>query len=555
MLPARVPRVLRTAQLTHFGRAAAELGAATDGVRIYFSEARGGHYTLDQVSVNGGEPTPVPLPFANAEVFDISPDHTELLVGSITGRESDEALWVVPVAGGSPRRVGDVAGSSAAWSPNGETIAYSRGSELGLVSVDGTNPRRLASVAAPALVDRVRWSSTGRVLRFTKMTRTERSENSQWEISADGSNLHELPRRPQAVPDESEGFGSWTPDGRYYVYRSYSSRGVASIWTTCEAGGLFGKFKQKPVKLYEGPQLLFMPFVSPDGRRLFFIGDQERRELVRYDSASRQFAPYLGGIFARWLEFSKDGQWVAYNLSPDHTLWWSKPDGSERQQLSFPPMQVFGSYLSPDDRQIATNGIVGDRKGIFLFPTEAGGKPEQLTSEKTPSGILGWSADGASLFVWRESESGTPPELAFYVLDLKTRQASRLPGSEGLHDGLVSPNGKYVAALNEDDTSVVLYDLHAHQQSELARGVALYYVCWAHDGRAVFFQDILEGSDTPIYRVQIDNHRVEHVTNFAQPFAADVVGYRLTGVTPDDAILATIIRSNSDLYALDVDFP
>jgi len=80
-------------------------------------------------------------------------------------------------------------------------------------------------------------------------------------------------------------------------------------------------------------------------------------------------------------------------------------------------------------------------------------------------------------------------------------------------------------------------------------------VWWAHDGKAVFFQDILEGSDTPIYRVQIDNHRVERVTNFAQPFAADVVGYRLTGVTPDDAVLATIIRSNSDLYALDVDFP
>jgi hypothetical protein len=34
-----------------------------------------------------------------------------------------------------------------------------------------------------------------------------------------------------------------------------------------------------------------------------------------------------------------------------------------------------------------------------------------------------------------------------------------------------------------------------------------------------------------------------------------VVGYRLTGLTPDDSPLATLIRSNSDLYALDVDFP
>src|SRR5262249_36514912 len=107
----------------------------------------------------------------------------------------------------------------------------------------------------------------------------------------------------------------------------------------------------------------------------------------------------------------------------------------------------------------------------------------------------------------------------------------------------------------EGNKSVVLYDLQTHRQTVLARGVALYYPCWANDGKTVFFQDILEGSDAPIYRVRIDDQRVEQVTQLAQPLPADVTGYRLTGLTRDDAPLTSLIRSNSDLYALDVDLP
>lgn len=50
----------------------------------------------------------------------------------------------------------------------------------------------------------------------------------------------------------------------------------------------------------------------------------------------------------------------------------------------------------------------------------------------------------------------------------------------------------------------------------------------------MFFQDIFGGADQPAYRVRIADRKVERVTNFAQPFATDVTGYRLTGLTPDD---------------------
>ena len=40
------------------------------------------------------------------------------------------------------------------------------------------------------------------------------------------------------------------------------------------------------------------------------IGEQLRWELVRFESKSGQFVPYLGGISAQDVDVSKDGEWV-----------------------------------------------------------------------------------------------------------------------------------------------------------------------------------------------------------------------------------------------------
>jgi len=61
---------------------------------------------------------------------------------------------------------------------------------------------------------------------------------------------------------------------------------------------------------------------------------------VRYDVKLHAFVPYLGGISAEFLDFFKDGQWVAYVAYPQGTLWRSRIDGSEALQLTFPPVSV-----------------------------------------------------------------------------------------------------------------------------------------------------------------------------------------------------------------------
>lgn len=64
------------------------------------------------------------------------------------------------------------------------------------------------------------------------------------------------------------------------------------------------------MQLTAGPMNFRSPVSSIDGKRLFVIGEQLRWELVRFESKSGQFVPYLGGISAQDVDVSKDGEWV-----------------------------------------------------------------------------------------------------------------------------------------------------------------------------------------------------------------------------------------------------
>ena len=50
---------------------------------------------------------------------------------------------------------------------------------------------------------------------------------------------------------------------------------------------------------------------------------------------SGKFLPYLGGISACYVDFSRDGQWIAYVSYPEGTLWRSRIDGSDKTAADF----------------------------------------------------------------------------------------------------------------------------------------------------------------------------------------------------------------------------
>jgi serine/threonine protein kinase len=121
--PLPPPRLIGVTQITS-DSLAKNATLLTDGARIYFGEFSAGRFVLSQVSTSGGEAAAVSTPLLNVTPMDISPDHSQLLVGSFVGTESELPLWVVPLPAGSPRRLGDITGHDGAFSPDGRLVLF-----------------------------------------------------------------------------------------------------------------------------------------------------------------------------------------------------------------------------------------------------------------------------------------------------------------------------------------------------------------------------------------------------------------------------------------------
>ncbi len=512
----------------------------TDGARLYFSEIAAGNLTLAQVSTAGGDTISTVTPFRFPAIADISPDRSELLVLGFSGSEREAPLWIIPTLDGTPRRVGDLEAHGATWAPGGE-IVYANGPDLYRAKSDGSESRWLAT--AVGLPYWPRLSPDGRVLRFTILDPGKRS-TSLWEVSQDGSDLHAL--LPGWNEPAAECCGNWSPDGRYFAFQS-SRNGRADIWVLNETRGFSLTTRHAPERLTQGPLNFLTPVYSPDGKKLFVVGEQRRGELVRYDATARQFLPYLSGISADRLDFSHDGEWVTYVAYPDGTLWRSKNDGSRRQQLTSSPLDVDLPRWSPDGTEIAFSGSEdGQRSKVYVIPA-TGGRPVEMLPGRQWQRDPCWSADGESLlFTGSEGRFGTT-QMALFVANVRTRESAVLPGSIGLHEPRWSPDGKYIAATTADSQQLLLFDTIAKKWVELAR-IAIGYLNWSRDSTYLYADTF--GTDPLIVRIRVRDGTIEKVASLKELHRAWGISGPWSGLAPDNSPLITRDTGIQEIYRI-----
>ena len=548
--PMSMPKVVRSVRITHVGGVEPFSQALNDGSRIFFSERMGGTWGLAQVSQSGGDPVLISTSVRNAGLLDIDRRLSRLLIAQQRpGGDAGDTLWVVPTGGGSGREVGDARADTAAWSPDGQNIAYARVNDLFLVGDDGSQPHKLWS--APGAIEYLRWSPDGQHIGLT--VRDVSGVLTLWDVAPDGHNPHPLSfgwKAPISRFGEGECSGDWSPDGKYFVFRSLRDR-VYSLWMLKLKTAWYERGRSVPVQLYTSPDRLNEPKFSADGKEVIFVDSQERRELVRYDSGRKLFVPYLAGTPARHLGFSRDGQWVAYKNQLDGTLWRSRVDGSQALQLTFPPLDTYHPTWSPDGKRIA---FEGDGK-LYIVPFE-GGKSEPIFQDDNVDRQPSWSPDSNSLLFLRlPGLKGTAPT-SICMVDLNTHQVRNLAGSEGFETPQWSPDGKYAAAANKANEKLMLYDFSKQQWSELADGSPYGWgIRWSNDSKYVYYQLLYAGAEQPIFRVRVSDKKVEQITSARQILSADVMSYAMTGLTPDNSPLASLSRRSSDIYALELDLP
>jgi len=544
--PLPPPRILSTTQITNDGRS--KFTYVTDGGRLYYTaEAIGGVYESFQVSTKGGDSIPLPNFTKGMVLTDISPDRTELMLFSNPLSADARPLWVVPVLGGTPRRLGEltVEEYGAVWAPNGQDLVYIKNRKLEIARTDGTERRVLTAVAGRPSAPT--WSPNGKTIRFDLVDVSQ--SVSIWQVSVDGSDLHALfPGWPH-----QQCCGAWTPDGKYFVFNS-----GPNIWAIREKTELLQRISREPVQLTAGPLRMAWPISSPDSKRLFAGGRRPRSELVRYDAKSGQFLPYLGGISAEGLDFSRDGKWVTYVAFPEGTLWRAKADGTQRQQLTFPPLVTGVPRWSPDAQQIALMGALpGQTERIYLIQSD-GGSPQQFTrGDGNGDGDFDpqWSPDGSSIAYGGggPNPGDGPGTRVIRLLDLKTRRVSAIPGSEGLWSPRWSPDGSYIVTLSDDGRRLILFNFKTHHQTELASG-QLDILGWSRDGEFVYFET-RTGTDVGFYRVRIRDRKTQQITGLKDVRNSAGTFGPWTGLAPDASLLVQRDAGANEIYALDWEAP
>src|SRR5260370_14332094 len=94
----------------------------------------------------------------------------------------------------------------------------------------------------------------------------------------------------------------------------------------------------------------YAPAPSKDGKRMFFIGVLPRGEMLQRDAKSRHFVPFLPGLSAENISFSRDGQSMAYVAYPEGTLWRAESEGwrSGKTGRDWSPKPAAATAPTPD---------------------------------------------------------------------------------------------------------------------------------------------------------------------------------------------------------------
>ena len=509
----------------------------TDGSRVYFNEGTQFSTKIAQVAVSGGPTAIIPTRFAFPYVVALTQDGSSLLAFVGPSVTPTLPLWTIPLPTGEPRRIGDLNARDASFAPDGR-ILFSQDKDLYTADRDGSNPRKLFSVEGR--IWQPIMSPDGKHLVFTVGLPTA---SSIVVSNLDGSN-----QRP--VVDFSEKrrvcCPQWTPDGRYIVFQD-QNEGRPDLWIARWQTGLLQR-GYPPVKLTDGPLAYRGPVLSRDGKQIFAMGAKDRGELVRYDANTKQFVPFLSGISAFDPTFSSDGKWVAYTSYPDHSLWRSRSDGTDRLQLTYPPVQANYPFVSPDGTRVSYTNRTGE---LYVINMD-GGSPRRIGDKD--SWAASWSPDGNHLVFANYSER---PHIKFQFFDLRTGQLSIVPAPQGLN-GVQWVAENMLVACTQDRTKLVTFDTKTQKWSDL---VALVkpdsFINWSHspDYKYVYFT--AEGGAEPkAMRVGLSDQTVETITSLKdlrRAMGADA--NTQISVAPDGSAVFTRDVGTQEIYALTVKWP
>jgi Tol biopolymer transport system component len=539
-------------QLTNDG--AMKEGLVTDGNTVYFGEHQNSRIVLASVSAEGGPVRTISTPFVQAVPADVSPDGKRLLILAWEGPQTERTLWIVPVSGGQPQRVGGFRCHAAAWAPDGRRIAIAAQNSILMTADAGASIQEIQSFDTTP--EYLRWSPDGRRLRFD--LRDQRNwTTSFWELTFNDQDETQV---SSLVPLNLVLRNCWarsmTLDSRGSSFVAEGKCGDERIYLLEKHQELWNNHFD--LQASNAPVHQPMDLALDSGsKKLFVLGDSivpqsggeaERLDLFRFDIHSGEIRPFLPGVPATYVDFSRDGRSFAYIRVPDPTLWVSRSDGTAAREIELSANHLELPRWSPDGRWLAfTAQLPGKPWRIFVVSSD-GGKPREASMGTASQGAPTWSPDGRWL-VYGDVECQEAGTCSIHRLDLSTGREFNVPGSDGLRTARWSPDGHFIAALNPTSHEVLLFDLVAQRWQKLADGVNGDDLSWSADSRYLYASRPA-GNQPEILRVSVKDAAVETVVDL-RSFTA-LTGHIDTwfSLAPDGSIVFMREISSNEVYSL-----
>ena len=528
--PPAVPVVEAVNQLTDDGDPKPSWGyLANDESRVYFNEGTIGKLKIAKVEATGGPTEFVLAGGTDQRILGLSADGSTLLTGSGILYQDQGPFWEIPLPAGEPHLLAGFEGQDASFAPH-DRVLLAQGGSVYLVQRDASNRKLLTKLEG--VIRSPSFSPDGQRIVFTLYSLSGQPD-SIYELKADGSALH-------SIVDGQVCCARWSPDGSYIVYTK-PNRGRQDLWTLAMKTSVFQR-SGNPSRLTNGPLSYEGPVVSRDGKHIFAIGTKQRGEAVRYDVNSKQFQPFLSGIPAFGPTFSSDGKWVAYASYPDHTLWRSRSDGTDRLQLTYPPMQVLYPFISPDGKQV----VYGNSDSETYVISMDRGVPQRVIAKDSLA--ANWSPDG-NLLVFTDIHD--PAHLQLRILNLRTGALSLVPDSQGLVGGQWIAQSTLVAR-RLDTSRPAVFDMKTQKWSDLLPGAtSTIFVNWSHSPDYKYLYYTTGGTDPQVVRMRLADHRAEILGSLKElRQAAGPDGNTQISVAPDGSPIFTRDIGTQEIYAL-----
>jgi TolB protein len=238
-----------------------------DGKAFLFN--RNGH--IERLPVDSQTTTTIDTGFATRCNNDhgISPDATELAISDNSQGDHESLVYIVPIAGGTPRRITQNSPSYwHGWSPDGKTLAFvgQRNGDFDIYTIPAAGGDETRLTTAKGLDDGPEYSPDGKYIYFN----SERNGHMQiWRMKSDGSEQEQV-----FSDDLNNWFPHISPDGKWMVFLTYDASvngHPENKDVMLRLMSLTGKKITVLAKLFGGQGTINVPSWSPDSKRLAFV--------------------------------------------------------------------------------------------------------------------------------------------------------------------------------------------------------------------------------------------------------------------------------------------